>query len=338
MKSPIFTVVFLFLAVFAFSQESADSLIQLGIQHHDNGQYGEAIKAYQQALDIDDESMIAHYEIALSYMHAEEYKKAIKHSDIVIKSGGKHALAAYVTKGSSLDYLGKTKKSIKLFKKAINEFGDHYLLHYNLAYNYYHLEKYKEAEESAINAINSNTAHSSSHLLLGYIKSDQNQKVQSILSLHFFLLLEPHSDRAKVAYNLLSDQFRGNVEKDEDKPGEINIYVNADNEDSDFSAAELMLSMLEASNNIEENKEKTKEELFIENTSSFFNILGELNEEDKDGLWWDMYIPVLYNIAQSEHMDTYCYYISQSGNEKAQQWLKDNEDKLKAFASWMNEN
>lgn len=335
MKHLFFTIALLFASIPLFSQEPVDSLIQVGIQYHDAGQYEKAIETYKQALEINNESMVAHAELAITYMHTEDYKKSIKHSDIVIKNGDKTALSAYITKGSCLDYLGKTKRSIRLFKKGIKEFGDHYLLHYNLAYNYFQMEELEDAEESVLSAIEAKTSHSSSHLLLGYIRSDKGQKVQSLLSLYFFLLLEPDSKRSQTAYSLLQQQFQGNVEKDDDNPNEVNIYVNADNMDSEFSAAELMLSMLHVSKDLEENQDKTEEELFIENTTSFFNVLGELKKESYEGLCWDFYVPFFYDIAKSDHIDTFCYYISKSSNEKAMEWIVNNEEKLKSFAQWM---
>ncbi|MCF8332048.1 MAG: tetratricopeptide repeat protein [Bacteroidales bacterium] len=335
MKHLFFTIALLFASIQLFSQETVDSLIQIGIQYHDEGQYEKAIETYKQALEIDSESMVAHAELALTYMHSGDYKKSIRHSDVVIKNGDDIALSAYITKGSSLDYLGKTKRSIRLFKKGIKEFGHHYLLHYNLAYNYYQMEELEDAEESVLSAIKAKTSHSSSHLLLGYIRSDKSQKVQSLLSLYFFLLLEPDSKRSQTAYNLLQQQFQGDVEKNEDNPNEVNIYINADNLDSEFNAAELMLSMLHVSKDLEENQGKTEEELFIDNTTSFFNVLGELKKETNEGLCWDFYVPFFYDIAISDHIDTFCYYISKSSNEKAMEWINNNEEKLKSFGHWM---
>jgi len=107
--------------------------------------------------------------------------------------------------------------------------------------------------------------------------------------------------------------------------------------DSEFSAAEVMLAMLEASNFLEENKDKTPEELFIDNTKSFFMVLGELSEnEKKTNIWWDFYVPFFYNLAKSEYMDVFCYYISVFSNENAREWLKKNSKKLESFGKWIN--
>ncbi len=337
MKKQILILGLVLISTVTYSQVNVDSLVQVGIQYHDNGQFDQAIETYKIALEIEPNSTMINYEIAMTYMYAKDYKNSIKHSDKVIELNDKYVLQAYITKGSCLDYLGKTKESIKLFEQGIKKFGDNHLLYYNLGYNYYNLKEYDKAEEALVNAINTKFDHASSHLLLGYLMSDKNQKVQSILCLHYFLFLEPNSARAKIAYNLLQKQFGGNVEKDKDKPDQINIYLDPNQSETEFGAAELMISMLEASKSLEENEGKSDDDMFIENTTSFFKILGELKKKKNTGLWWDFYIPLFYVIAKSEHIDTYCYYISQSSNASAVKWLRENDYKISDFNKWLSE-
>lgn len=322
------------------AQPPVDSLVQLGIQFHDNGQYDKAIELYQKALEIDPASPLTNYEIALTYMHTKDYANSIKHSDIVIEQKGQNLLQAYVTKGSCLDYLGKTDESIRLFEEGIRKFGDHHLLYYNLGFNYYRLKNYEKAQEIFTKAVKANPAHASSHLLLGFTMEDLDQKVQSLLCLHYFLLLEPNSERAKTAFNSLRKQFRGNVKVNKDNPTNININIllNSDQKDSEFGAAELMISMLEASKSLEENEGKTDDELFTENSASFFKMLGELNKKKNKGLWWDFYIPFFDKLAQSGNMDAYCHYISQSSNDTAMEWLQNNRSKTEQLEAWLKEN
>jgi len=329
----------LLLTLSSFGQNKIDSLIKVGIQYHDNGEYGKAIEIYNAALKIDPKSTLINYELSMSYMYSGDYKKAIKHSDVIIKQKKDHLLLAYISKGSSLDNLGKTKQSIKLFNKAIAEFGDNYLLHYNLGVNYYKIQDYKNSESAYTNAIMANPDHASSHYGLAFIKSEQNQRVQSILGLYYFLFIEPSSKRAETAYKLLKEQLGGSVQKDENNQMNYNVFINPQSMESEFGAAEMMLAMLEASNTLDENKDKTSDELFIENTKSFFSVLGELPEDGKKtNIWWDFYVPIFYKLAKSEYMDVFCNYISISSNEKAKEWLRTNNEKAENFGEWLNEN
>ncbi len=327
----------LLISTFLYSQISVDSLVEVGIQYHDNGEFIQAIETYKTALEIEPNSPLVNYEIALTYMYSGDYQNAIKHSDKVIKKNDKYLLQAYLVKGSCLDYLGKTKESIKLFKKGIKKFGDDHLLYYNLGYNYYNIKEFDKAEEAFIKAINTKANHASSHLFLGYLMYEKNQRVQSLLSLHFFLLLEPNSERSQNAYNLLQSQLSGGVERNQEEPGKIDIFLSPDQLKSEFGTIDMMITILEASKSLEENEGKSDDQMFIENTTSFFKILGEHKTKENTGFWWDFYVPFFYLIAESEHIDTYCYYISQSTKETAADWLKENEKRVTDFAKWLSE-
>jgi len=322
---------------FLLGQANIDSLIKLGVYYHDAGEYDKAIELYKQALLIDQNSDLANYEIAMTYMYAKDFENSIIYSDKVISLDKNNVLQAYITKGSSLDYLGKTDESIKTFEKGIKKFGANYLLYYNLGYDYYKTKDYDKAEEAFTNAIKSNASHASSHLLLGYLMDDQERNVESLLCLHYFLFLEPNTERSKTAFQILEKQFGGNVQPDKEKPNQINIVLNTDQMDSEFGPANLMISMLEASKSTEENKNKSEDQLFIENTKSLFNILGELKKKKNKGLWWDFYIPFFNDLANSDHITTYCYYITQSSKDKSLEWLKNNNPKIVLFDQWLKE-
>lgn len=337
MKKQILVLALVLISTLVYSQLKVDSLVQVGIRYHDDGQYNKAIEAYKTALEIEPNSPLVNYEIAMTYMSVKDYDNSIKHSDKVIELNDNYLLQTYILKGTCLDNMGKTEESISLFKKGIRKFGDHHLLYYNLGLNYYNLKEYDKAEEALTKAINTKPDHPSSHLLLGFVMADKNQKVKSILCLHYFLFLEPGSERSETAYTLMHEQLSGNVSRDKEKPNDIHIFVDPNQSDSEFRPALVMISMLEASKSLDKNKEKSEEEMFIENTKSLFLFLGELNKKKNKGLWWDFYIPTFYEFAQSGHIDTYCYYISQSSNDAAIEWLKNNEKKINEFGDWLKE-
>jgi tetratricopeptide (TPR) repeat protein len=334
MRSLLLTFALVISSFFAFSQSSIKDFVEEGIRYHDNGEFDKAIETYKKALQIDPKSALVHYEIALSYVSAKEYQKAIQHSDKVIKQNGEHIIPAYLTKGSALNMMGKTKQSSQVLEKGIKKTGGYYLMHYNLALNYYSFNDLDNAEKNLLSAIALNASHASSHLLLATIHHARRNSVQALLSAHYFLFLEPGTERSKQAYKILKANFGGNVTTDADKPNNINITLLLSNY-SQFSAAELMLSMLAATSTIEKNKDKSEDELFVDNTGAFFRTMGELKKEEYTNIWWTLYTPFFSEIANSEHITTYCAYISQLGNENSKKWLSNNEAKLEEFSKWL---
>jgi len=325
-----------FLSTQSIAQSNIEDFVKEGIQYHDKGDYDKAIETYKKALKINPQSTLVNYEISLSYFSKGDYKKAIKYSDAVLNQKKEYLLQAYMTKGSALDMLGKTKESIKVFETGIKKTEGHYLLYYNLALNHYKLNNLNEAGENVIKAIKNNSNHSSSHLMLANIHNQKGNSIQTLLAIHYFLFLEPNTKRSLEAYLILQENFAGNVSKDENKPNTINITLLPNN-DSQFGAAELMISMLEASRSLEENEGKTNDEMFVENTESFFKVLGELKKEKNKEIWWTFYTTFFYDLAKSDQLETYCKYITQSGNENSKKWLADNENKLTSFDNWLKE-
>ena len=248
---------FLFLslltAISCLGQDMIDSLVRLGIKYHDNDEYEKAIAVYKEALSIDPKSDVVNYEISITYRIMGDSRKAIRHSNIVIRQKKENLLLACISKGSALCDMGKTKKAIKLYKKAIAKYGADHLIYYNLGVSYLRLKDYKNAELAYINEITINPTHKSSHHGLGVLKSMQHQKVQSLLSLYFFLLLEPVSTRAEIAYSLLREQLEGTIQIDDDN----NTLNNSLSEESEFAPVESMLEMIKMSNSLKINKDKT---------------------------------------------------------------------------------
>lgn len=311
-----------------------NSLIQQGIELHDNGEYEKAIEKYNEALEIQPNSSLANYEISYSYLALQDYKNAEKYSKLVIDSKNGNELHSYIVYGTALDLLGKTKKSIKAYEKALEEY-DHYLLHYNHAISCFNSGEIEKAYKSALNAIMNNASHASSHLLLSNIMEQQGSRIKTVLPLYFFLLIEPNSSRSNSVYQMLTSKLDYGVEKTSEKNINVSIPFN-ESEDSDFGVVEMMISLSKASNYTEDNVGKTEMELFAENNKSIFSVLGELKKDNK-GFWWEFYVPFFYDIVQNNHSKAYSYYISQSsGKQEVYDWVESNGEELDNFLNWIN--
>ncbi len=311
---------------FIFGQGNPISdLVNQGIEHHDRGEFEKAIEIYQKVLEIDKNSSLANYELAYTYLSTEQYELAEIHSKKVLDLNNGFMLEGYVAYGNSLDLQGKNKKAIKAYEQGLKTF-DNYLLHYNLAMAYYNSEDYDKAYSSSINAILNNSSHGSSHLILSKIMA-----IKAILPLYFFLMIEPNSERAAIEYNNLRNYLNYGVTQNDNK--NVNVMVPM-NSDADFGAAEMMISLLKASENLEENKEKSSLELFAANNDKLFKILGELKKENK-GFWWDYYVTFLYDMSNENLTLPFSYYISLSQGKDALDWMDENESEFNRFSGWL---
>jgi len=326
----------LFLTAGLFAQtDKIDELISQGTVLHDQGRYDEAISKYKEALAIDNNSLAANYELSYTYMAAQQYEKAIKHSQIVIEQNTDYLEQAYIVLGSSQDMLGQPDKAIKSFEEGLAKYPNSNLLNYNLALTLFNQKNYEKAEEAAINAVLAKPGHGSSHIILAAIMQIKGQRVKSLLSLYYFLMLEPNSNRSDFYYKSLMEQLGQGVTKEGKK--KINVSVSsASTKDEEFGAADMMVSMLAASNYIDENKKKGEMELFAENTKSFFSVLSELKKDHK-GFWWDFYVTRFNSLLESENCEAFSYYISQSSKSaEVTKWIAKNTKKMEKFMEWLD--
>lgn len=150
-----------------------DEIIKIGIEHHDAREFKKAVESYNQALEIDPNSMIATYELALSYLAMRDYKSASEYSSKVIDSDNKELLiGAYGVKSESLAETGKVDKAIELLESALRKLGNDYYLHFNLALNYFKKGDLDKTIFHVDNALNLDKTQSGAYLLSAYALSD----------------------------------------------------------------------------------------------------------------------------------------------------------------------
>jgi len=315
-------------------EDKIKELVSQGTDLHDQGKYDEAIAKYKAALDIDKNSTLANYELSYTYMTTEKYDDAIKYSKRVIEQNTDHLQPAYVVLGSSLDMKGKPKDAIKAYEDGLIKFPNSNLLNYNLALTSYNIKDYDKAEQAAIKAVYAKPTHGSSHIILASVMKVKGERVKTLLSLYYFLMLEPNSKRSITNLNILKNMLNEGVVPQSGNDITVNIPSTA-SKDSLWGAAEMSVSLSSAAKHTDENKDKSNIVYFVETNRSLFSILGELKKDNSD-IWWSLYVTKFYDLVQSKNYEAFSYYISQSTNsDEVKNWIANNPDKMQSFKDWM---
>lgn len=335
MKHSILTTILFLISITLSAQyERIKELVNEGISLHDQEKYDEAIAKYKQALDIDRKSTLANYEIGYSYFATGQYNKAIKHANIVLKQGGSNQLESIILLGNSLDLTGRPSKAIQVYEKGLKDFPESNLLNYNFALTCFNEGYIDKAEKACIRAIESKLNHGSSHILLSTIMRSKGERVKSILPLYYFLMLEPDSKRSQVNYNNLLQQLSQGIEKKSDKNISVQI-PRSTGSSKEFGAVEMMISLAAVKGYTEDDKHKSKMELFVEMNDKIFRILGELKKDNK-GIWWDLYVSKLYDLILTNNNEAFSYYISQSTHDESViNWISENRHKMQSLMEWI---
>lgn len=310
----------------AYAQPSSDKLIRKGVSLHDKGRYNDAISYYQQALKSNPSSMSATYEMSLSYLMLKDFDNALKYSTKVINGNFKPLLVdAYCVKSSALSEMNKLDQAVKLLNEALERCGDEYLLHYNLGLSYFKAKNLKLSIFHLQKAIEIDTTHPSAFLLYAYVLSDSERWVQSFLAFHFFLLLEPNTDRSKDAFGEMYDIISQKI------PNGSTLLTSEDGIDRQKLYDQLR--------NIQPKVDDQRfQYAFFEQASrQIFFTLGQMQDDTRKGLLWDFFVPIYSEILESGYFETYCRYVSVSYFPVSLEWWNSNTSKVDGFISWFEE-
>jgi len=323
-----------FFPLLTFAQSTAKEFIKAGVHLHDKGDYTGALENYEKALTVEKNNEEAYYEMGLTYLNMKKFDKAIECADKLIKNKKEYVAMGYHLRGMSLDYMGKPKDALAAFKKGTKADPNYTTLFYSMAITLVAFNDNEMAKKALEEGLSHNRYHKKSHYMLGVLMQDE--RPQSLLALYHYLLLEPTGRLSNTAYNLILSQQKIGVEVNDNKS--INITLKPIDDKDDFSAAEVMLSMLEATKGLEENKNKSDFEMFSENTKSFLQVLKELDEKDKHkGFWWDFYVDFFSDlISNDERYETFTYYISQDiKSTSVETWLRKNPERVAILENWV---
>lgn len=349
----VFTIIFL-ISILIFSirgqSKNVQTLIQEGVVLHDSAEYKKAIEKFEQALKINPKSMLALYEISLSYLELKDYKNASKYSTQVINSNDKSlSVGAYAVKSEAMAEMKQIDNSIALLQEGLVKNGDSYLLHFNMALNYYKKGDIDKTLEHVSRAIELDKTNSGAFLLNAYAQRDKGSWVRSIYSFQMFLLLEPDSKRSKNAFEEMLQTML--VKPVTEKPVERsfiqqqlmrNIPDNiAQHEIPPLSTEEglnrnFVYSAIKSTMDSIKAEEKDGDIYFVftEVNKVILEVLEKETGIVKTGSFWTFHYPFFNSILNSNHYETFCRYISVSYFPESLEWWENNKTEAENFINW----
>lgn len=326
MRNVLIIFFLFFVNLTVYSQPSSDKLIKEGVLLHDKGKYKEAISCYEQALQINPTSMSAVYEMSLSYLMLKDYNKAINNSTKVISANFQPLLVdAYIVKGTALANQDKMSEAINLLKEALAKCGDEYLLHFNLGLCYFNNKNNEMAVQHLRKAIEIDATRASAFLLYAYALNDLGMWVQSFYSFHFFLLLEPNTERSKDAFGEMFDIINAKLEADSPK------LSQEDSIDQKIIYDLLQSKKTGATDDI------SQYTFFVEASKQIFFTLGQMQNDSLSGLLWYFFVPTYEELLGSGHFDTYCRYVSVAYFPESLTWWENNKTEVDNFIEWFEQ-
>jgi tetratricopeptide (TPR) repeat protein len=314
------------------------SKINEGIRLHDQGQYQEAIKLYEEALVANPDNVWALYEIAFSYSQMGNNDLSLDYALRALEYNSHLIGEISILAANILDNTGKPKQALELYQKAVTYQPDNHMLYYNMGVTYYGLEKLDEAQANFIKALELNQTHASSHLALAQVYMDKGEQIPSILLLYRFLILEPKTQRSATAINYLNNVLAAGVERKDDKNVNINIFGLTKGGDSQFHTIEVFYKLSRATRYVEKNEGKSEVAYRLLELNSLLAFMKKDELSENTPFIEKYLISYFADLNEADFTDCCLYYTHQLvENDEIQQWLKENWPKVREFEKWDKE-
>ena len=118
---------------YVLTPEDIDIYVNLGSAFYDKEDFDNALQIYRQALQFEPHNAKIHCNLGFLYWGKGDTEEAMKSYELAIKYNDQYDIAYNNLGVIYLDDLGRVKKSIELFRKAVETNPNYALAHFNLA-------------------------------------------------------------------------------------------------------------------------------------------------------------------------------------------------------------
>jgi uncharacterized protein len=306
-------------------------LLTRGIALADSNQFDQAGALYEKITRNDTSYALALYEDAVSRVSGGEDSLGIILCRKGLDQHTDYDPDFYKLIATALIDQGKNDDAIKLLKQeAIPKYSRIYLLQYSLGLAYYKAHQYDSAIAAFKRSLDLNMYHASSHYYLGKCCLEQGRMILAMLSLQFYLILEPSTTRSFSTVQLVEQV----AENKYDYNSSTKVDPSKYNDDA-FSDLELLIQSKIALK--EDYKSKTKISYNITKQLQLF--MEKLTyTPNTNNYWMDTYVPFFVELQQKDLFEPYAYYIMSSVNDDAlQKDIAKEKKKIEEFTTWADD-
>jgi hypothetical protein len=313
-----------------------NAAIRSGIQFYERGDYDKALEVFQRTFAEYPTSMMAQYEMALTYAARKDYQKAIDAAAKASEFKNPELARVYALIGNVLDMTGDPKRAVEVYRKGI-EFATEATgtLYYNLAITYAQSLKDVPAAKAAVKqAALIDPTHASSQLYLAKLFLRDDLRTPGLFAAGRFLILEPASTRIQEGYSLWYGVIRGNMAPDGKGGMTVKMNTTQSKEEGDLTELDLHISVSRVAAMAETDKTEIQKMVF--QVDSLLGVIATTAAaKDTSTFMGKYYMPYFLELRARKFVEPFVYYISQrTPFPGVKEWLAANQERVDAFLSW----
>jgi len=298
--------------------------IRAGIEMHDRESYDSAITMFNKIHPGDTNYALAIYEKAFSSSLAGYHEEALAlgRQGYALNSNLNVQFATII--GNSLDDLDRSEEAEAVYDSAIAVYPGSALLYYNRGVTHTKKERWDQGIKDFKKAIELNPYHASSHYQLANLAMRNGNFTQALLSLGYFFIAEPSSNRSLA---ILQDFNTALSEKTEFEA----IDYDFDPEGT-YSKSDRLIKSYAA---LRDAYEIDSEANYPMMKQMHLAIHQSVKLRNKSDFWAMYYLPYYKQLVKEDLFETYSHLVSVSiQNEFFQDLTRDNLSEIKELVTW----
>jgi tetratricopeptide (TPR) repeat protein len=283
---------------------SVDS-ITLGIDYADTGAYARASALYETISENDTNYVLALLEDAVAKESNEQDSDAISLCRKGIEQATEYTSDFYNTIANVCMNEGDYTDAITLLRDSVlPKYPNIHKLYFTLGLAQYKMHKYADAITSFEKAIDLDIYDAVSHYYLGRCCLEQGRLIPALLSLQFYLVLQPQANRSYTAVGLIEQMTENKYQYNKQYSVDPAQY-----HDSAFTELDLLIRSKIAMN--KEYPAATKINYnFIKQIQLFLEQLKYV--PNSGNYWMEKYVPFFTGLQQKKFLEPYAYFIMAS--------------------------
>jgi tetratricopeptide (TPR) repeat protein len=337
-------LLFINVGQFAYGQGNKEKALEKGkdaIKLMDNGKFDESIKLLEEAQKLDPDDINYPYEIGYAYYAKQDFKKAIKHLESILKHKDIND-RVYQLLGNSYDNIGKGEKAVETYEAGLQNFPNSGNLYLEMGVIQMQKKEYNKALVYFEKGIEVEPKFSSNYFWASKIYCNSTEEVWGMIYGELFMNLERNSKRTSEISKLLFDTYKSEIKFTSDTSFSVSFSQNA-------------------TINIDDLKDPSKMKLpygiSVYEPTLIFSIVSiksiEINSLDKiRSSFVDNYFSkghdktypnILFNyqkqIKQAGHFEAYNHWILMKGDQDGfDKWQTENKENWENFIKWFSDN
>lgn len=307
-------------------QERSATIIQRGIQLHDEEKYDEALAEFKKVHRNDSNYYLAGAEILNTYLTTKKYKEGNEFCDELLKIKNDYTPNILIFKGDFQDHLGLIAEAEKTYLKGAAEYPLNHSFFFELGVSKMKQKKYDEAYALFIKTLRLNPFHAPSHQQLGLLAYRNNNITCTVLAFQFYLICDATSQRAR---NIVIDFEKiAKMELEVDTLNPVKVFQ----EESDFSDIESILKSKVALGP----KYKARTDLSFDLVKQMQVVIENIGKyPEVKGFYNEFYGKFFTQLNKEKFFEPYVYYCLRGMEvEQVNKWLTKNKSDVDKFENW----